>query len=269
VQPDMPLLCFLSVPMSYLFLDDQRARLQAAEDLLDDGTVRRLERLGTRPGWRCLEVGAGGGSIARWLAKHVHPDGHVVATDINLRDLDTHGAAGLEVREHDIVHDPIEQEAFDLIHARLVLEHLPERDGVLGKLARALRPGGWLMVEDVDYVSAIPISALGAREHEYTQSVRLQAFSASGVDHTLGRRLPAQLRALGLNDIGNEGRVWVMEGGSPGARWFRLSLAHLRPRLVGPGMLTDAEIDRMLELFEDPNWSAFSPVIMAAWGRRR
>jgi SAM-dependent methyltransferase len=254
--------------VNYLFVDDQRARLEAAEDLMDDGTIRVLERLGIRPGWRCLEIGAGGGSIARWLAERVAPLGHVVATDINTRDLKTNGHATLEVRPHDIVGDSIEEAAFDLVHARLLLEHLRERDQVLEKLARALRPGGWLVIEDVDYVSAIPISDLGAREHEHTQSVRLQAFSASGVDHSLGRHLPARLRALGLHDVGNEGRVWVMEGGSPGARWFRLSLAHLRSRLVGPGMLTDAEVDRMLELFDDPKWSAFSPIIMAAWARR-
>jgi ubiquinone/menaquinone biosynthesis C-methylase UbiE len=163
--------------VNYLFVDDQRARLEAAEDLMDDGTIRVLERLGTRSGWRCLEVGAGGGSIARWLAERVAPLGHVVATDINTRDLKTSGHATLEVRQHDIVADPIEEAAFDLVHARLVLEHLRERDQVLDKLARALRPGGWLVVEDVDYVSAIPISDAGAREHQHTQSVRLQAFS--------------------------------------------------------------------------------------------
>ncbi len=76
------------------------------------------------------------------------------------------------------------------------------------------------------------------------------------------------VRASIGNEVGNEGRVWVMEGGSPGAQWFRLSLAHVRPRLVGPGMLRDEEIDRMLELFESPEWSAFSPVVMAVWGRR-
>jgi hypothetical protein len=123
-------------------------------------------------------------------------------------------------------------------------------------------------VEDVDYVSGVPIGEHGAREHEHTQSVRLQAFSAARVDHTFGRHLPAGLRALGLTAVGNEGRVWVMEGGSPGARWFQLSLAHLRTRLVGVGMLSDDEVDRMLQLFDDPNWSAFSPIIMAAWGRR-
>jgi SAM-dependent methyltransferase len=254
--------------MSYLFLDDQRARLKAAEDLLDEGTIRILERAGAAAGRRCLEVGAGGGSIARWLAERVGPNGVVVATDINTRDLDSGQHTNLEVRQHDITCDDLEQSSFDLVHARLLLEHLPQRDLVLQKLVRALRPGGWLVVEDVDYVSAVPISEHGAREHAHSQSVRLQAFSAAGVDHTLGRQLPARLRALGLMNVGNEGRVWVMEGGSAGARWFRWSLAHLRTRLVGAGMLTDDEVDRMLELFDDPNWSAFSPIILTAWGQR-
>jgi SAM-dependent methyltransferase len=254
--------------MTYLFADDQRARLKAAEDLLDAGTIQILERVRVAAGWRCLEVGAGGGSIARWLAARVAPTGRVVATDINPRDLDAGEHAELEVRQHDIVNDDLEQSSFELVHARLVLEHLPQRDQVFVKLVSALRPGGWLVVEDTDYISGVPISELGAREHERTQSVRLQAFAAAGVDHTLGRQLPARLRALGLEDVGNEGRVWVMEGGSPGARWFRLSLDHLRTRLVGDGKLTDEEVDRMLVLFEDPRWSAYSPIIMSAWGRR-
>jgi hypothetical protein len=104
---------------------------------------------------------------------------------------------------------------------------LRERDDVLQKLVRALRPGGWLVIEDTDYVSGVPISDHGAKLHEHTQAVRLQAFASAGVEHTLGRQLPARLRALGLGDVDNEGRVWVMEGGSPGARWFRLSLDHL------------------------------------------
>jgi SAM-dependent methyltransferase len=120
------------------------------------------------------------------LAERVAPLGHVVVTDINTRDLKTNGQATLEVRQHDIVADPIEEAAFDLVHARLLLEHLREREQVLEKLAQALRPGGWLVTEDADYVSAIPISDLGAQEHQHTQSVRLQAFSASGVDTAWG-----------------------------------------------------------------------------------
>jgi SAM-dependent methyltransferase len=255
--------------MTYVFVADDRARLQAAEDLLDEGTQRLvLSRIGLAEGWRCLEVGAGGGSIARWLSDRVGPSGHVVATDLDTRALKHLERAGLEIRRHDVVRDDLEENQFHLVHARLVLEHLTEREPALRKLANALAPGGWLMIESVDYVSAVPVSKLGAEEHARSQLVRLEAFAQAGVDHNYGRRLPAALKALGLEDVDNEGRVWVMHGGSPGARWFKHSLAHLRERLVGPDKLTDAQVERMLELFDDPDWAALSPIIMAAWGRR-
>ena len=251
----------------YLFTADARGRLAAAEALLDPGTIKVLQQLGVTGGWRCLEVGAGGGSIARWLATVVVGQGLVVATDLSTEHLHVDPAT-VEVRQHDIVRDPLEEATYDLVHARLVLEHLPEREAVLRKLANAVRPGGWLVVEDVDYVSAVPVSQLGAKLHARTQALRLEVFARSGVEHQLGRTLPARLRALGLDEVGNEARAWLMEGGSPGAVWFKLSLDHLRPRLVGPGLLTEAEVDQMLVHFEDPEWSALSPLVVAAWGRR-
>ncbi len=255
-------------PAEYLFDADEYARIHAAERLFDEGTKRLIGALDIVPGARCLEVGAGGGSIADWLCDIAGSSGLVVATDIDTRSLEAiTGRPNLEVRRHDIVKDPLELDHYDLVHVRLVLEHLLERDAVLEKLVAALRPGGWIVVEDVDYVSGVPVSDLGAVEHERTQSVRLEVFAAGGVAHYLGRELPARLRAQGLEDVGNEGRVWIMEGGTPGAEWFRISMAHLRGRLVGPDRLTDAEVDKMLELFEDPNWAAFSPIMVTAWGR--
>ena len=251
----------------YLFTADARGRLAAAEALLDSGTMHVLRQIGVTTGWSCLELGAGGGSIARWLASIVGPSGRVTATDVATEHLWVQPQT-VQVRQHDVVREPLEEAAFDLVHARLVLEHLPERDLVFRKLGKALRPGGWLVVEDVDYVSAVPVSQMGAELHARTQAVRLDVFTRAGIAHQLGRTLPARLRALGLELVGNEARAWVMEGGSPGAMWFKLSLDHLRPRLVGPGLLTDADIDQMLVLFDDPEWSALSPLIVAAWGRR-
>jgi SAM-dependent methyltransferase len=238
------------------------------EELMDPGTRRHLAALGLAEGWRCLEVGAGGGSVAEWLCGQVGPTGGVVATDIDTRYLEALEAPNLEVRRHDVARDDLEAAAFDLVHARLVLEHLPARDAALARLVGALRPGGWLLVEALDYVSGVPVSELGGREHERSQAVRLREFTAGGLDAHYGRRLPGVLRGAGLADVGNEGRVWVMEGGSPGARWFGLSMQQVRRRLVGEGKLSDPEVDRMLELFEDPAWSALTPIVMAAWGRR-
>lgn len=253
----------------YVFDADEYDRIHAAEQLLDDRTKSLLSGFGLGEGAECLEAGAGGGSIASWLCGIVGDSGHVVATDIDVRSLEALGVdPRLEIREHDIVTEGLEEGRFDLVHARLFLEHLRQRDTVLSKLVTSLRPNGWIVLESVDYVSAVPVSELGASEHAYSQSVRLREFEKLGIAHDMGRRLPEMLRANGLTEVGNEGRVWVMEGGSPGARWFKLSMAHLRSRLIGEGKLSDAEIDRMLELFDDPEWAAFSPVILAAWGRR-
>ncbi len=252
-----------------------RARLDAVEEFLDPGTIHALSRHvlphgGVRAGWRCLEVGAGGGSIAHWLAERAGAGGCVVATDIDTIYLDARAASsGFEARRHDIARDPLPTGAYDLIHTRLVLEHIPERDAVLAALAEALRPGGWLVVEAVDYASALPVSALGADEHARSQSLRLREFEAAGAKTDYGRHVPAAMRALGLVNVENEARAYVMRGGSAGARWFALSMEQLRGRLTGPGKLTDAEIDAMLGFFDNPDWAAISPMIVASWGQRR
>ena len=249
--------------------NQERERLAAAEELLDPGTIAILEQIDVGEGWACLEVGAGGGSIADWLADQVGSKGRVVATDINTRLIEPIARPNLEVRRHDIVNDELETSHFDLVHVRLVLEHLPERGRTLEKLVRSLKPGGVLVVESVDYAAGIPVSEHGASEHERTQAIRLRTFTASGLDAYYGRHLPQQLRDAGLIDVENAGRTWVMEGGSPAARWYRLSMEHVRERLTGPDKLASTEIDRMLELFEDPRWSALSMIIFAAWGRAR
>src|SRR6185312_9800368 len=107
---------------------------------------------------------------------------------------------------HDVVSDDLEAGHFDLVHVRLVLEHLPERQRVLEKLVRALKPGGRLVAQSVDYAAAIPVSEYGAAEHARTQDVRLRTFAASGLDPYYGRHLPARLRDAGLVEVENEGR---------------------------------------------------------------
>ena len=122
------------------------AGLQASYDQV---TIRQLEQIGVSAGWSCLEVGGGGGSIARWLARQVTPGGHVVVTDIDPRWLES-GYPDIELRRHDIVVDELEEDSFDLAHERLVLIHLPERDRALRRMIDSLRPGGWLLIEDFD-----------------------------------------------------------------------------------------------------------------------
>ena len=114
----------------------------------DSRSQRQLAALGIQPGWRCLEVGAGHGSIVRWLAEQVGPQGRVVATDINPRFLTAMQLPNVEVRQHDIRTDPLEPSLYDLAHCRAVLIHMPDPQLGSGGMVEALRIGGWLLIEE-------------------------------------------------------------------------------------------------------------------------
>src|SRR4051794_33015496 len=101
-------------------------RFDALSTTYDSTTIRHLESLGIGEGWTCLEVGGGGGSIAAWLADRVGPRGRVLATDIDPRFLQSLRLPNVEVQKHNVLTDPLPEAAFDLIHLRLVLIHLPE-----------------------------------------------------------------------------------------------------------------------------------------------
>src|SRR5215468_4269060 len=102
----------------------ERERLALLTQMADPITTRRLTDLGVGPGWRCLDVGAGDGSVARWLAGQVGSQGRVVATDLNPRFLVGHGLPNLEVRRHNLLEDELEAGHYDLVHCRCVLQHL-------------------------------------------------------------------------------------------------------------------------------------------------
>lgn len=102
---------------------DERRRLALIERVYDPPTISRLRELGVGAGWRCLDVGAGGGSIARWLRDQVGPDGQVVAVDLDTRFFDEE--PGIEARRLDILIDDLEQDSYDLVHCRLLLPPSP------------------------------------------------------------------------------------------------------------------------------------------------
>src|SRR4051812_1663801 len=149
----------------YLFgsvhdLGTELGRLRLMQGIYDPLTVRNLEGTGVTGGWDCLEVGAGAGSIAAWLAGRVSPAGSVTALDLNTAYLDeTAKLPGVSVVEANIVQSQLGTEVADLIHARAVLCWIDQRGEVLAKLAAALRPGGWLVLEEPgDPIQRVPLN---------------------------------------------------------------------------------------------------------------
>src|SRR5262245_1930125 len=120
-------------------------RFATLSAVFDRATRRYLLDRGLAAGWHCLEVGGGAGSIAHWLSEHVGAAGRVLVTDIDTRFLEALKSPNLEVLRHDVTRDPLPDGAFDLVHTRMVLIHLPLRHEVLQRLVAALKPGGWLV----------------------------------------------------------------------------------------------------------------------------
>lgn len=248
--------------------DAELTRLGHLESFCDPITIAHMERIGVGAGWRCLEVAAGRGSIARWLAGRVGSSGSVLATDLDPRFL-SDVPANVEVRRHDIDHDELET-GFDLAHCRLLLMHLPDPVATLSRMLQALRPGGWLLVEDFDFglmtVAGHP-EAEGATGAFHSFVTRLQ--QAGLMDGFIGRRLPALAAAAGVEAVGAEAFSSFAHQGV-GPQWDALqhSLPALRPAALASGT-PEAEYDRMAAVLADPDVVWFGVGVVSAWGRRR
>jgi SAM-dependent methyltransferase len=245
------------------------ARFDALSGMFDRGTIRHLEDRSVSEGWRCLEVGGGGGSITSWLSNRVGPTGHVVVTDIDPRFLEPLAAQNIEVRKHNIVTDTLPDATFDLIHARLVLVHLPEREKVLTRLVSALKPGGWLVDEEFDSLSLLPDPTVSPGEVSLdTQLAVMRMLNDRGVERRFGRLLYGRLRAHGLVEVGAEGRLFMWRGGSADVSLMRTNFKQLRGALLDGHYITEQEFDQDSARLDDPDFMAPSPIMWTAWGRR-
>src|SRR6478736_637427 len=215
----------------------ERIRLAGLEAALDQGTHEHLTRLGAGPGRRCLEIGAGGGAVAFWLAERVAPHGVVVATDVETDFLAAEAARypNLEVLRHDITTEDLPT-GFDLVHARWLVEWLPDKREALGRMKAALRPGGVLIVEEPDFVTIFGTAKPPALRDVITRGMRYLE-STCPIEVEYGRRVLDDLTAVGLVNVAAEGRASVVRGGSPPAAHFlRLTLEKLRVPLLNDGV---------------------------------
>ena len=242
----------------------ERHRLVTLERLWDPGTIVALERCGIKRGCCCLEAGAGAGSIARWLARCVAPDGFVVATDVDIRNLDPGGHPNLEVRRHDITSDELPADAFDLVHARLLLKHLPDRKRALANMVGGLRSGGWLVAEDTDWSSA-GVDPPQAAFAEALTALRALT-EATGAVPDYGRALPEDLAAAGLTELGSSRVSHHLRCGTPEVEFFRLTFEQVRERVVADGLIASRRLDAALEALDTPGSVATSFTMVTAWG---
>jgi SAM-dependent methyltransferase len=237
---------------------EERARLAGMASLWDPGTQALLTELGV--GGHVLEVGGGGGALVSWLAERAE---RVLATDIDTRFLDELASDTVEVRRHDIRTDPLPEHAFDLIHSRLVLEHLPERRDVLTALVKALKPGGTLVVEDYDWTGTEFFTADDTTD--ITEAV-MGFMAEAGFEQNYGRRVVGDLLDAGLTEVRGEARARVIDARSPGFPFFSLSFEALKPQLVATGRLTQERADEASAQIGAADVQLLTPLMIAGIG---
>lgn len=256
----------------YAFNNDEPTAgdlLGALGQMLDQFTTARLTRASDIAGSRCLEVGAGAGTIATWLGDQVGPTGTVIATDVKPQHVPPHPR--VTVLQHNIVTDPLPDGPFDLIHARAVLQHLPQRHDVLAKLTAALAPGGVVVIEELEARwSTAVLATPDPRAYDLFagyETALASIFKASGNDPRWSQRVHGAMRDLGLSEVDTEGWQRSFAGGTGAGLLAYSGSTELRDKLIEAGMTAD-ELTLLGRLALDPRLVLRGILLLSTTGRK-
>jgi len=254
-------------------LEEEKRRLDLQAAIWDPRTRGYLERIGVAAGWRCLEIGAGSGTITTWLADIVTPGGSVVAADIDTRFLQWIDHPAVETRELDITSGPISEGGFDLVHARMVLMHLSDPGKHVATMVDALRPGGWLLVQDVDLAY---LETPAAKAFSWPPSNREFAakivralnglLSMAGASTTTASEHPTRLLEAGLQNVGAES-INRMEWGKAGGT-YAAAFDRVKEYLVQYAGLSEADVTKRSEQLANQTFAFSSGPMVSVWGQR-
>ncbi|MET9117012.1 methyltransferase domain-containing protein [Streptomyces longwoodensis] len=229
----------------------------------DDITVARLRALGVGPGWRCLDVGAGTGTVSLRLLQECGV-ASVVAVDRDARFLTARRVPGLDVREADVTTEGFVTGRFRLVHARFVLMHLPEYRRLIAALTALVEPGGVLVLSDAvdltgDRTPATPYTTAMAA---MWQGLR----NTIGTDVTWVPSYPQLLREAGLRPVAAEVHVPPLVPGSPLSRFWADTWERSRPAMLATGLVDAAAVDEAVRYLGSADCAALSAGMLTAWG---
>ncbi|MGW4490284.1 class I SAM-dependent methyltransferase [Amycolatopsis sp. NPDC004368] len=245
-------------------IPSESERLDALSRFLDPVTFETLEQVNIRPDWACLDVGAGNGSVAEWLARKV-PVGSVLATDLDIRYL-REDVERMTPLVHDVVRNDFAPASFDLVHVRMLLMHLPRPEEVVRKLVRWLKPGGYLVIGgfDVSVGAASPHPPM-ARVADGMQRMLREDI---GTDLRTERLAPQWMRRNDLIDVHVAYHPAVAGSGHPGQAFLRASLEQLQPAIVGKGLCQTSDFEAFYKWLDDPDSVDVYGVVPMIRGRK-
>jgi SAM-dependent methyltransferase len=258
---------------TYLFDNSTQAAAQQVKllaETLDPHTQFALCDLDVPSDGTCLDLGAGGGSIADFMAHHVVPHGTVVALDADPRHITQRER--LSVRAEDVMDADLEQAQFDLIHARLLFMHLPGRLDLLKRAVDALKPDGVLVLSDWDCTrpETMLVRAGDAQKEAFLafQQALIGAGTAIGMDAGWAHQLPLALIDAGLEEVEAATFNQFWRGGEAGMQLHACNSHQKQAALLDAGM-TEAQLRTLRDAMQDPAVGGYTYEMVTAVGRRR
>jgi ubiquinone/menaquinone biosynthesis C-methylase UbiE len=256
--------------------EPERARLIAQGEVYRPLAVDLLDQIGVAPGWRVADVGCGPLGVLDLLAERAGA-ANVVGLDrdeamlaMAERSMAERGYPGVRLLRAEAAETGLPDASFDLVHERLLVVNVPNREQVVDELVRLTRPGGWVALQDGD------VSTFACEPpHPAWDRLRSAVFAAwrsYGLDGEVGRRLGTLLRGAGLVDVQTTRTLHLFRSRDPAQRMLLAFAQRMRPRVLEANGLSDAELDALLgevgAHLDDPAAIVTHFALYQAWGRR-
>jgi ubiquinone/menaquinone biosynthesis C-methylase UbiE len=256
---------------------EQRRLVTQAEDY-EPQARWLLDRIGIQPGWRVLDIGCGPLGVLHLLSESVGLTGTVIGLERERRfaemaraEVAKRGLANVTVVEGDALATGLEKESFDLVHERLVMINISARAALLSEMISLLRPGGIVVLEDVDNVSWLCHPA------HPSWDILLDAFHtvfhAGGGDGYIGRRLPELLRTAGAQNVQVNVHAEMAKPNEYRRTHLISLLDSVRHKIIAAGLLEDQQLqdhrEALIGHLNDPATIVIDKLLVQSWGQKQ
>lgn len=250
-----------------------KKRLAVLSDVLRTHTQQLIEQDGPVTGKRFLDIGCGGGNLSMMVAGMVGVEGYVTGVDfdseiIQLAQKEAHekGITNVTFRALDAMAIDYDND-FDIVYTRFLLSHLTDPAALIQKMIKALKPGGRLIVEDIDFSGHFCYPA--SRDFDLYLQYFVTAARNNGQNPNIGLALYSMLKDTALHNV-QFGLVQPAHHTGDGKWMGYHTMCRIKDNVIKQGLATADEIATVLTNLEaftkDENTIISLPRVFRAWG---